>query len=202
LALKIDQNRERFRDRTFCRIIRASHPQVHDVERLHSEVLQTDPVSFAAHDINLYRYVFNSPPNLSDPNGTSPVYSDSCASDSDLGKIHTGSLSFATKVYPSGESPTRDAIKKIWDKVKPEGYPDADKIGKAVLGVEQMYGSAGARIEIFVGVSFEVCTCGKKYEWEKQSKGPDSVGDYWVNDPGAAQEMKDDIQGYINNNVP
>ena len=40
LALKIDQNRERFRDRTFCRAIRASHPQVHDVERLQSEVLQ------------------------------------------------------------------------------------------------------------------------------------------------------------------
>lgn len=160
--------------------------------------VQTDPIRFSGGDVNLYRYVSNSPINANDPFGLAKT----CATLADCGKIDLVTpISF--KAGPPGDNPDarklRDGLKRA-----PGQTGRAAKAAEAMgMFAWQVSGHPG-QITAWWEVTFRCCVCDPEsgtVKWSEKfddmeyiSSDPSGTGMniYAVNtDEGAAEFGKD-----------
>jgi RHS repeat-associated protein len=137
--------------------------------------VQADPMSFAAGDSSLYRYVGNRATSLVDPLGLEA----SCSSRSDVGNMRRTSAS--SQIVPAGTPP--DALK--WWRLPDELPDEVDEIKwaariteKVVQGVQHLGSSAGFLFSEYLQLEFECCRCRDgKVGWVKEAAKQEVVAD-------------------------
>ena len=119
-----------------------------------------------------------------------------CDCEADIGNKRK--VKVAKSFKAAGSNPDREKIEELLSKTL-KGMPSPGMIGKFVIGVQELVGSAGSAIELFVKANLEKCQ--KKedgtFSWEKKTTETTDLGAFHPRVPGELAEMKKTIDDWV-----
>ncbi len=92
--------------------------------------------------------------------------------------------------------PKDEALKRAFDRATK--LPVAGVTTAAFVGVQQLFGSAGAYVRLWIKGTYQECVCKNgNYLWQGVTVPPTNLGDYYLNHPEDQQMMVDSINKWV-----